>query len=159
MGEHDIDYNLEIYEYSLEIERMKVIHAISLMALAFYIAFKQATNKSILLKQKQVQHLIFVSAFLLITYLATVAYFAYCLFRDAGVEGKGSKIQQEHNSDWFTMVLSKFAQWVLMMLERADLGVAGLVISCMIHIQMLGLLCFLICLAIKSNTILESKNE
>lgn len=63
---------------------MKVVHAVALVALSIYIAFKAASNKGLLLKGKHVVHLICVSWALLLMYMGAVVYFCYATYNNDG---------------------------------------------------------------------------
>jgi hypothetical protein len=153
MGTHDIDYNLSIYAYCLEIERMKAVHAVALLALSIYIAFKAASNKGLLIEGKHFIHLVFVSWALMIIYLCFFVYFCYATYST-----EGSELMKKHSHDVVSTTMSRFSLFMTLMAERTDMGTAGFVISCLIHIQMIGLLFFLSCLAYKSKHIIERKD-
>ena len=155
MGNHDKAYNLSIYEFSLDIERMKLVHAFALLSFSVFIMFKAAKERGILLKEKHIAQLIFVSWVLFYMYLLSVMYFLYATYSNKDFDHHKNYV----SNDWFVKSMSRFSLFMTTMLERTDMGPVGLTISCLIHVQMIGLLCLLTCLAFKSKHIIERKDK
>jgi len=134
---------------------MKVVHGLTLLALSIYIIFKAAKNRGILLKQKMMDQLVFVSWALCLMYVIPFCYFIGATIYDA----PSSKLHSQYNIDWFAKVMGRFSTWMLTMFERTEIGAVGFTISILIHLQLLGLLGFLTCLAYKSKKLLERKDK
>ena len=132
-------YATEIYNYSVEFERMKIVHAITLGCISLFVTVLTCRYRA--LNQMHYVQLLVISLLVSILYflpLVWVAYLAYDPEQIELLEGQ-SPAFQDGKADWEKAAI-RFADWFYMLLERSDLGKWGLTISILVHVQIYILL-------------------
>ena len=123
-----------MYEYSITMERMKIIHALSLGSIAFFVLL--FTKKFKILNDSHYAQLMLAAVTITVLYFIPIAYICYQAFLLAG----DSYFEDENvDKDWETD-LKQWVDWMTMLLRRSDLGSFGLVVSCLTHLQIYFLL-------------------
>ena len=128
-------YGIEIYEYSLLIEKLKVVHALSLGSVAFFVLL--AARKFKMLNEKHYAQLLLAAVLITVLYLLPLVYLCYQAFSLAGkVYYDGSDFAFKEQSDFavFEIRVRRMTDWLYMMIKRSDLGTIGLIISGLIHL-------------------------
>lgn len=133
------DYALEVYEFSRDIEMMKIVHAITLVCIAaFLILF---TNRFKMLNENHYIAIVFLVTLVTVAYfipLVYVGYKAYSADGDQFNKYSDSSLNKDMK-DWEKALL-RFGDWFYMILKRSDLGVYGLFFSFFVHVQIYVLL-------------------
>jgi len=81
-GFNNRQYSTEIYEYSVTIEKLKVVHALSLGSVAFFVLM--STRRFKILNEKHYAQLLLASVLVTALYFIPVLYLGYSAFRLAG---------------------------------------------------------------------------
>ena len=79
---NNAQYGIEIYEYSLLIEKLKIVHALSLASVAFFVVL--FTRKFKMLNEKHYAQLMLAAVLITVLYFIPVIYVGYQAFRLAG---------------------------------------------------------------------------
>merc|ERR1719367_2087848 len=117
----------------MSIERLKVVHALSLGSVALFVVI--FTRKFKVLNEKHYAQLLLAAVVITVLYFIPVVWLGYQGLRMAGqfyYQGTDFAISPEKSS--FAVNIKRFADWSYMMLKRSDLGSVGLVISGLIHL-------------------------
>ena len=134
-----LDYAKEVYEYSIDIELMKIVHAITLVCVAtFLILF---TNRFKMLNENHYIAMVFLVTLVTIAYFVPVIYVGYTAYKTDGDKFNkySSQSLKEDMKDWEKALL-RFGDWFYMIIKRSDLGVFGLFFSFFVHLQIYVLL-------------------
>ena len=111
-------YAIEVYEYSIQIERMKVVHALSIGSIA--VATLIMTRKFKMLNGSHYCQLMTMSLLVTILYFVPILYVGWIGYTEVG-EGYVTKAK------WESSIL-RFADWFYMIMKRTDMGMAGFII-------------------------------
>lgn len=133
-------YARQIYSYSLQFEKMKVVHALTLASISFFVTLFSCRYRT--LTQLHYMQLLAVSLLVSVLYflpLIWVAYAAYDPYEEEFEEGSTPAFYDSDKPEWEKATI-RFADWFYMLLERSDLGKWGLTISVLIHVQIYLLL-------------------
>lgn len=122
-------YAQEVYKYSLEFERMKIVHALTLGSIAAFVTLSTCRYRS--LNQMHYAQLLIVSLICSILYFLPLVYIAYMSYDPEYAETTFSTKAQ---AEW-EKALIRFADWFYMLLERSDLGQVGIWVSFLVHFQ------------------------
>ena len=112
---------------------MKVVHALCLGSIAAGTIF--FTLKFQMLNDRHYCQLMSMAVIVTALYFLPILYIGWVGYKDAGDSYYG----QSGGAKWENAIL-RFADWFYMILLRTDLGVAGLVISVLIHLQIYAIL-------------------
>ena len=112
---------MEVYKYSIEIERMKVVHALSIGSISM--ATLVMTNRFKMLNDSHYYQLMTVSVLVTILYFIPILFIGWIGFTE--IEDQKSKLESS---------VLRFADWFYMIMLRVDMGVVGIVISILIHV-------------------------
>lgn len=133
-------YAKEIYNYSVEFERMKIVHALTLASISLFVTVLTCRYRA--LNQMHYLQLLIISLLVSVLYflpLIWVAYLAYDPSQQAELQPGDRPAFADDKADWEKATI-RFADWFYMLLERSDLGKWGLTISILVHIQIYILL-------------------
>ena len=130
------EYAQEIYDYSLDIEWMKMVHSSMLLMLSVFLVKTTSANR--LLTQSHYRKVLAIAAFVSIIYFVPCLVIGYLSYKDAGDSyfkmkyanfSSGRKQGNIHEAAMF-----RFADWMLMMAKRSDHGIGALLFSMLVHI-------------------------
>ena len=124
-------YAQEIYEYSVTIERMKVLHALALGSIA--IATLYFTLKFKMLNPKHYCQLMTMSILATLMYFAPVSYICWVGYKDT----QSTSLEAGHA---VTRSWDRFFDFMEMILKRTDMGAFGMIVSILVHAQIYGIL-------------------
>ena len=110
---------------------MKVVHALSIGSIA--VATLVMTRKFKMLNGSHYCQLMTMSLLVTIMYFVPILYVGWIGYTEVG-DGYVAKAK------WESSIL-RFADWFYMIMKRADMGMAGFIISILIHVQIYALLC------------------
>ena len=132
-------YANEMYWYSRQVERMKVFHGFCLLLIAGFISRMTARGGN-MLTDTHYKKMLFLTAGLTLIFALPFVYVIYASYRSAGqtsagIFGRGGRYDNVHMN-----ALVKFADWLIMMLLRTDMGIWGLCLSIVIIAQIYILL-------------------
>ena len=134
-------YADEIYNYSIQFERMKIIHALTLASISLFVTVLTCRYRA--LNQLHYAQLLIVSLIVSILYFLPLIYVAYMAYDPSQQveleEGQTPAFADPDQAEWERAMI-RFADWFFMLLERSDLGGWGLAISTLIHVQIYILL-------------------
>ena len=111
-------YSEELYQYTIDIEEIKLLHAGTLICITAFLTYMTCGNK--VMSKTHYSNLI------ALTFLFTMLYFLPCLFiakktyDQNGEEGRGAKM---------------FADWTFILIRTTDVNVIGLGFSIFVHAQ------------------------
>jgi hypothetical protein len=76
-----------------------------------------------------------------VIYIFPVIYIAYVSYKDAGLSflGYHAYLEGADRPQW-EIAITKFVDWLIMIIYRSDLGMFGFVCSMLVHIQIYVLL-------------------
>ena len=141
-------YAREIYEYSLEIEWIKIAHSFTLMLLAIFIVKLTSENK--LLSTILYTKLLVAAVVVTLIYFVPVVVICVCAYKDAGESyfknkftSQADYMMHSDKPDYHIAALSRYADWMIMLMKRTDFGLTGLCFQILIQIQIYVLLFFL----------------
>ena len=120
-------YSSELYGLTVAIERVKVVHALTLLSLALFII--KVTGRFKILNFSHYVQLGVLAILLSVVYfipVLVIAHMAYSDYQQSEVPEKGA--------------MSRFADILFLMMRRTDLGIGGIVFAIIIHIQIYFLL-------------------
>ena len=126
-------YADEVYTYSVEFEKMKIVHALTLATIsAFILVF---TCRFRTLNQMHYIQLLVISLVVSLLYFLPLVYIAWLAFQEAGsgFEIDAFEEQGQDYAEWEKASI-RFADWFFMLLERSDLGKGGLIVSIFVHV-------------------------
>jgi hypothetical protein len=126
-------YADEIYTYSVEFERMKIVHALTLATIsAFILVF---TCRFRTLNQMHYVQLLVISLVVSLLYFLPLIYIAWLAFQEVGsnFEADAFEEQGQDYAEWEKATM-RFADWFFMLLERSDLGKGGIIVSLLVHV-------------------------
>ena len=139
-------YDYEVYLYSEKIEYMKVIHALSLASIGVFLVY--FTRKFKVLNESHYYQILGLTVLVTIIYIFPVIYIAWISYRDAGLSFLGyHAFQEDRSRPQWEIAITKFVDWLIMMIYRSDLGLFGFVSSLLVHIQIYILLFVMQCCA------------
>jgi len=111
------EYCQDLYQYAVDIEEMKILHAISFIAISVFMYALVSKNK--VLTKKQYGQLLCLTVFFTLLYFVPVVYISKISMERSGKEN-GGRI---------------FADWMFMLLSESDINVVGLSFNIFVHLQ------------------------
>lgn len=105
-----------MYQYSVDIEKIKAVHALTLISIASYLI--HFTRKFKLLNQSHYMQILILSILVMFVYFLPIFYIIYSAYRDAGDSYYSKRLDRlsgVDTPDWETAMI-KFADWVFMIL-------------------------------------------
>ena len=139
-------YDMEVFLYSQKIEYMKVVHALSLASIGAFLVY--FTRKFKVLNESHYHQILAMTVLVTLIYIFPVLYIAYISYRDAGYSYLNVHAQNANTSrpQW-EVTITKFVDWLIMIIYRSDFGMFGFICSMLIHIQIYILLFVMQCCA------------
>ena len=144
-------YAKEMYWYSLQIERMKVIHASCLVVLGAYIA-RMTSMKSQQLTDQHYRQILLISLGMFVLFCIPMSFILYTayyddskkgmIYDDAAGEYYYSKKAINKDSSHITALL-RMADWLVGMIFRSDTGLYVMFLQFFLHISIYCLLLLL----------------
>jgi hypothetical protein len=139
-------YDYEVYLYSEKIEYMKVVHAISLACIGVFLV--HFTRKFKVLNESHYYQILGLTVLVTIIYIFPVIYIAYISYKDASLSflGYHAYLANTERPQW-EIAITKFVDWLIMIIYRSDFGLFGFVCSLLVHLQIYILLFVMQCCA------------
>lgn len=124
---------MEVFLYSRRIEYMKVIHALCLASIGGYMVY--FTRKYKVLNEKHYYQFLALTVLVTVIYIFPVIYICWVSYRDAGMS---FLLYHDYNAgksrpQW-EIAITKFVDWIIMIIYRTDFGWFGFICSLLIHI-------------------------
>ena len=128
------DYAKDVYEYSIDIELMKIVHAITLVCVSLFLIL--FTNRFKMLNENHYIGMVVLLTLVTFAYFVPVVYVAYRAYSADGDKFTKytSQSMKDDMKDWEKALL-RFGDWFYMIIKRSDLGVFGLFFSFIVHVQ------------------------
>lgn len=139
-------YDMEVYYYSLKIEWMKVVHALCLASIGVFLVL--FTRKFKVLNESHYYQILGLTVIVTIVYIFPVIYIGWVTYRDAGMSflGYHALLANKDRPQW-EIAMTKFVDWIIMLISRADFGWFGFICGLLVHIQIYLLLFVMQCCA------------
>ena len=112
------EHSNELYNFTIEIEQLKLLHASALMCITGFIAFMACNNK--VMSKTHYSNMLCLTVLIYVFYFVPVIYIAKKTYDHSEYEGQGAKM---------------FADWTYVLIKKADLNVFGLGFAVFVHAQ------------------------
>lgn len=129
-------YAKEMYWYSCQVERMKVFHGFCLLLISGFIARMTARGGN-MLTDTHYKKMLMLTIGLSVVFALPFLYVVYASYRSAGQTGTFGN--RTYDNVHYNALLN-FADWLVMMLLRTDMGIWGLCLSIVVVAQIYILL-------------------
>ena len=137
-----------MFEFSKSIEQIKVVHALSLACIGLFLVV--FTRKFKVLNKTHYRQMLALTMIVTILYILPIFVICYKSYKDVEFTDidlyAGFEVRDSGRSDWEKAV-AKFADWIIMLIYRTDLGWFGVFLSFLIHAQIYILLFVMQCCA------------
>ena len=126
-------YADEVYTYSVQFEKMKIVHAATLATISLFVVVFTCRFRT--LNQMHYVQLLIISLLVSVLYFVPLIYVAWLSLQEVGSEfEKDAFEEQGHDLASWEKAAFRFADWFYMLTERSDLGSGGLFVSAFVHL-------------------------
>jgi uncharacterized membrane protein YhaH (DUF805 family) len=113
---------------------MKVVHALCLASIGvFMVVF---TRKFKVLNKSHYHQILALTVLVTVIYIFPIIYICYVSYKDAGMSFLGyHAILQGNDRPQWEIAVTKFVDWMIMIIYRSDFGWFGFICSVFLHVQ------------------------